>query len=99
MYLPPEAVRDLFCQCVSISGAGSRIVFTYLPSGEDGRPYVGRWTGLMLWLQKLVGEPWTWSIRPDELTGFLKETGWKYSQELAGVSSKRGVEHFAVATK
>ena len=29
--------------------------------GADGRPDAGRWTGLMLWLQKAVGEPWTWS--------------------------------------
>jgi methyltransferase (TIGR00027 family) len=59
MYLPPEAVRDLFCQCAVIAGIGSRIAFSYIPTGADGRPDAGQWTGLMLWLQKVVGEPWT----------------------------------------
>ena len=98
MYLPPEAVRDLFCQCAVIADSGSRLVFTYLPAGTDGRPYVGRWTGLMLWLQKVSGEPWIWSIRPEKLGSFLKETGWKNSRELVGVTDRHGVEYFAVAT-
>jgi len=48
MYLPSEAVRDLFGHCAEISGAGSRIVFTYICKGADGRPDAGRWTGLIL---------------------------------------------------
>ena len=72
MYLHPEAVRDLFCQCAVIAGVGSRIAFTYIPTGADGRPDAGRRTGLMLWLQKVAGEPWTWSIRPEKLDLFLK---------------------------
>jgi methyltransferase (TIGR00027 family) len=99
MYLPPEAVRELFCQCAAITGAGSRIAFSYIPTGADGRPHVGRWTGLMLWLQKAVGEPWVWSIRPEELCLFLEETGWKNGSELTGVTGKQGVEYFAVAIK
>lgn len=99
MYLLPEAVRDLFCQCAVISGSGSRIAFSYIPSGADGRPDVGRWTGLMLWLQKVVGEPWTWSIHPEELDLFLKETGWTNAPTLAETTRKYGVEFFVVATK
>jgi hypothetical protein len=53
----------------------------------------------MLWLQKVVGEPWLWSIRPEELGSFLEETGWTIAQELGGVTGKQGVEFFAVATK
>lgn len=99
MYLPPEAVRDLFCQCAVIAGAGSRIAFTYIPAGTDGRPDVGRWTGLMLFLQKFIGEPWIWSIRPEELSLFLEESGWTNVQALAGSTYKHGVEFYAVATK
>jgi methyltransferase (TIGR00027 family) len=98
MYLSPEAVRDLFCQCAAIAGIGSRIVFSYIPSGADGRLDAGRWTGLMLWLQKVSGEPWIWSIQPEKLGSFLKETGWTYSRELSGESVRRGVEFFSVAT-
>jgi methyltransferase (TIGR00027 family) len=57
MYLPHGAVGDLFRQCAEVTGAGSRVAFTYVPSGEDGRPDIGRWTGLTLWLQRLIGEP------------------------------------------
>jgi hypothetical protein len=53
----------------------------------------------MLWLQKAAGEPWTWSIRPEELGSFLEETGWRYVPEQVETARKRGVEFFAVATK
>ena len=99
MYLPPEAVRDLFCQCAVISGVGSRIAFSYIPTGADDRPDAGRWTGLMLWLQKAAGEPWTWSIRPEELGPFLEETGWTYAPDQVETIRKHGVEYYALATK
>jgi len=99
MYLPSEAVRDLFFQCALVVSVGSRVAFTYIPTGVDGRPDVGRWTGLMLWLQKVIGEPWIWSIRPEELGLFLEESGWTNAPELAGPTVKHGVEYYVVATK
>ena len=99
MYLSPEAVRDLFCQCAAFVGGGSRIAFSYIPAGADGRPDAGRWTGLLLYLQKVAGEPWEWSIRPEELGQFLEETGWTIAHEEAGGARKHGVEFYAVATK
>jgi methyltransferase (TIGR00027 family) len=99
MYLPSEAVRDLFRQCAVVVGAGSRIAFTYIPTGADGRPDAGRWTGLLLWLQKVIGEPWIWSIRPEELGLFLEESGWTNAPVLAGTTVKHGVEFYVVATK
>jgi hypothetical protein len=53
----------------------------------------------MLCLQKVVGEPWTWSIRPKELSLFLEKTGWTYDLEQIGSTRKHGVEFYAVATK
>ncbi len=99
MYLPSEAVRNLFCQCAAIAGPDSRVCFSYLPMGKDGRPYVGRWTGLMVWLQKAVGEPWLWSIRPEKIGIFLKETGWTISRERVEKQEQYGVEFFCAATK
>ena len=99
MYLPLEAVRSLFCQCAVVTGNDTRIAFSYIPSGADGRPDTGRWTGLMLWLQKVAGEPLIWSIRPEELGPFLEETGWRNAPALAGTPRKHGVEFYAVATK
>lgn len=98
MYLQDEAVRDLFSHCASIAGKGSRIAFSYIPSGADGRPYVGRWSGLMLWLQRIVGEPWLWSIGPEDLGAFLQKHGWMEAGELLEESAQQGVELFAVAT-
>ena len=99
MYLLPEAVSSLFCQCAELVGDGSRLTFSCLTRGADGRPDVGRWTGLMLWMQKMIGESWYWSIRPEELASFLKSTGWQYLPGLQGPANIPGVEFFAVATK
>jgi len=97
-YLPPEAVLDVFTQCALISGSG-RIAFTYIPSRRDGRPDAGPYTGLVLKLLKIGGEPWLWSIRSEDLAGFLEALGWKYSQELGASSEKHGLEYYAVATR
>ncbi len=97
MYLTTEAVQSLFTQCAAVVGQGSRIAFSYIPSGEDGWPNVGRWTGLMLWLQRVVGEPWLWSLRPEHLSSFLKQHGWREAPELIKGSDQYGVEFFAVA--
>lgn len=95
MYLPPEAVSELFRQCADLSGEGSRFAFSYIPSGVDGRPGVGRWTGLMLWLQKIIGEPWIWSVHPEELGPFLEESGWPKVLK----ADKYGVEFFVAAAR
>ena len=99
MYLSPESVRDLFCQCATIAGVGSRIVFSYIPTGADGRPDAGRCTGFMLWLQKVTGEPWIWSIRPEGLDSFLKGTGWAIAPKQQETWRKHGVEFYSVAKK
>jgi methyltransferase (TIGR00027 family) len=98
MYLPPEAVRDLFNQCTAIAGPGSRIAFTYIATGADSRPDAGRWTGLVLWILKVTGEPWLWSIQPEKLGQFLKDRGWTNAPELVGPTIKHGVEFLGVAT-
>jgi len=98
MYLPPEAVQGLFVQVAGIAGVGSRIAFTYIGAGADGRPDAGPWTGLILWLLKVTGEPWLWSIRPEELGRFLAETGWTNAPELVETTGKQGVEFYGVAT-
>ena len=99
MYLPPGAVQELFEQCDAVTGPGSRIAFSYIHMGEDGRPDAGRYTGLMLWLQKITGEPWIWSITPEALPAFLKSAGWTASNEFPEAGRKHGVEYFAVGTK
>ncbi|NQU57163.1 MAG: SAM-dependent methyltransferase [Rhodospirillales bacterium] len=99
MYLSSQAVGVLFSQCAAVTGGGSRFAFTYIPSGEDGWLDAGRWTGFMLWLQNISGEPWLWSIQPEKLEPFLEKLGWTYDLSLAAAPRKHGVEYFAVATK
>lgn len=99
MYLPPEAVRDLFAQCAAITGTGSRMAFTYISRGGGGRPDVGLWTRLVLWILKVSGEPWLWSTRPEELGPFLNENGWINAPGLVRASGQHGVELFGVATR
>ena len=99
MYLPGDAVVDLFSQCAAVSGAKSRIIFTYIPASTDGRLDVGKWTGLVLWLQKITGEPWLWSMQPKNLTSFLAELGWKNDPVLEGGAGRHGAELYTVATK
>lgn len=99
MYLPPEAVRDLFCQCAAITGTGSWMAFTYINRGGDGRPDVGRWTRLVLWILEVSGEPCLWSIRPEELGPFLDKNGWINAPDLVKAPGQHGVELFGVATR
>jgi methyltransferase (TIGR00027 family) len=84
-YLKPEAVVDLFNQRASIAG-DSRVAFTYISAREDGGPDAGPWTGLVLWLLEVGGEPLLWSIRPEELGKFLEAAGWTNAPELEGAT-------------
>lgn len=99
MYLPPDAVANLFRQCADITGPQSPIAFTYIPAGTDGRLDAGRWTGLMLWLQKMTGEPWLWAIAPEKLGPFLAAAGWRIDPQAEDGTGKHGVEYFAAALK
>ncbi len=99
MYLPEVAVREMFRRCHAVCGEGSRMVFTYIPADEDGKPDVGRWTGLTLWMLKVSGEPWLWCIRPGDIRVFAGQTGWKIDPALSGPSVKHGVEFYSVAVK
>lgn len=97
MYLPPDAVRDMFCQCSQICKKGSRIAFSYIPSGKDGKTDAGPWTWLVTWSLMKQGEPWLWSIKEDRLEPFLKETGWLLASDKYDNTIKHGIEYFIVA--
>jgi methyltransferase (TIGR00027 family) len=98
MYLGEEAVTELFGQCLAGVGAESRIAFTYIPKDVNGRLDAGPRTGLMLWLQKVTGEPWLWSIQPGHIRLFLHGIGWNIEPYADGETGRHGLEFFAVAT-
>ena len=99
MYLSPEAVQTLFGQCAAITGIGSRIAFTYIGTRADGQPDAGPWTRLVLWILKLSGEPWLWSIQPEELGPFLDVKGWTINPDRVMSSGRWGIEFFGVAVR
>lgn len=99
MYLPEKSVKDLFVTSASLSAHGSRIAFSYIPTGNDGRPDMGPFSGLMLWLQEVIGEPMLWSITPGEIGTYLKQTGWTALKGQYRTDHKYGVEFFASAIK
>jgi methyltransferase (TIGR00027 family) len=98
-YLTPDAVRDLFARCAAVTGAGSRMAFTHVGTGDDGRPDIGRWAGLTLCVLRILGEPWLWSIQPHELPAFLEATGWRLIPESPDATRRYGVEYYAAAAR
>ncbi len=74
-------------------------MFSYARSGVGGKPDLGRWCPFVLWILRLAGEPWLWSIRPDEFEAFLNRAGWTHESLLTNARQKRGVEYFDVATR
>lgn len=99
MYLSPEAVRTLFEHCAAITGAGSRIAFTYVGTRKNGQPDAGPWTWLVLWILKASGEPWLWSMPTEELGPFLEKTHWTLARDRAESLDVCGVEFYDVAIK
>jgi methyltransferase (TIGR00027 family) len=99
MYLRPEAVTALFRQCAAVTGAGSRMAFTYVDTRKDGRPQAGPWTWLVALILKASGEPWLWSKRPEELGPFLEANNWTNAPDETESSEMRGIEYFGVAMK
>lgn len=99
MYLPPTAVEELFRRCNAVTGPKSSIAFTYLPTGKDGRPDAGRYTGCMLRWLKFFKEPWLWSIEPAALPSFLNDLGWVATAGYSETDTKHGIEYFGIAMK
>lgn len=97
MYLPEAAVRELFRQIAASSGPGSRVVFSYVGLGGDGRPYAGPWSRLARWTVSLMGEPWLWGHPAATLDDFLRPCGWQQIPLCDGNTARAGVEYFSVA--
>ncbi len=98
-YLEPSAVKELFNQCYKVTGEESKIALTYTGKGENGKPYAGPHTKLVMWLMKITGEPWLWSATKDELKNLLNETGWRYSEVDNIYKNNTGMEYYAIARK
>lgn len=76
MYLQVAEVDALFAFLREHAGARSRFAFTFMEPQRDGRvDFPGSTPFVRPWL-RLVGEPFTWGIRREELPSFLAARGF-----------------------
>lgn len=83
MYLQPQEMDAVFAFLRRHAGAGSRFAFSFIEPQEDGSlnfpsatPFVRPWLAL-------VGEPFTWGLKRQDLPRYLAERGHALA-ELAG---------------
>lgn len=87
-YLTADAVDRTLAVLRAVAGPGSALLFTFVHIGViDGSttfPEAERWVRNV----SRVGEPWTFGLDPDQLTGYLTERGyqpvWEESTAAAG---------------
>lgn len=76
MYLEPAKIDELL-GIVRRLGPHTHVIFTFMsrwPGGGSGfRPY----SRLIDWWLSWRGEPFTWSMEPDAIQGFLESRGFK----------------------
>ncbi len=71
MYLQPGEVDALFAFLREHAGPGSRLAFTFMEPQRNGEvDFPGSTPLLRSWL-RMVGEPFTWGVRREDLPGFL----------------------------
>lgn len=84
MYLPERAVGNLFDAMGKLPGGKTKVIFSFMskwPDGSSGfRPHSRLIHG---WLA-LRGEPFTWSIAPERIEGFLATHGFQLIENLPG---------------
>jgi methyltransferase (TIGR00027 family) len=88
MYLQAEEMDAIFAFLREHAGPRSRFAFTFMEPRADGRvsfpaasPLVGLWLSL-------VGEPFTWGVRRQDLPRYLGERGFEL-MDLAGAETLR----------
>jgi len=88
MYLTVAAMDGLFAFLRERTGPESRFAFTFMEPQAGGRvDFPGSSPFVRPWL-RLVGEPFTWGVRHDELPGYLAARGFDLAA-LAGADRLR----------
>jgi methyltransferase (TIGR00027 family) len=77
MYLSKKEVLAFLGEVCGHTGRGSRVVFSYLTADREGRPSMGKWSGLSRLSLKVIGEPLKWGVREGELQEFLEGAGYR----------------------
>jgi len=88
MYLQAAEVDALFAFLREHTGPASRFAFTFMEPQRNGRiDFPGSTPLVRSWL-RMVGEPFTWGLRREDLPGFLKTRGFSLT-EVAGADLLR----------
>jgi methyltransferase (TIGR00027 family) len=77
MYLEESAVAAFLEAIHSLTGAGSRLLFTYMRRDEAGRIYGGKLGSITRLSLKMIGEPWCWGAGEGMLPDFLAKRGFQ----------------------
>lgn len=84
MYLDRSNVTRFFAAVHELTGAGSRVGFSYMKCDAKGRPYAGKWAGGLTRVSlKLIGEALRFCVADErELAELLEPLGWRYRPDV-----------------
>jgi len=81
-YITEEAVRNTLEFVSGVSGAGSAIVFTYVPRGLIDGTNRPEWFEPFLSFAERVGSPFIFGLDQNELKGYLSDRGLKLIDDV-----------------
>lgn len=88
MYLQAAEIDALFAFLREHAGPGSRLAFTFMePQGDGQIDFPGSTPLVRPWL-RMVGEPFTWGVRREDLPAFLAARGFSL-EEVVGADLLR----------
>jgi methyltransferase (TIGR00027 family) len=80
-YLTAEAVASVL-RFVASCAAGTELIFTYVHRSALDHPATFPDAEKLLRSLEQIGEPWTFGLLPDEVSGFLATTGLRLRQDV-----------------
>jgi len=96
-YLTPEAV-DSVLRCVAACGLGTRLIFTYVHAGMLDGSISFKSAKRLLRDFAGISEPWTFGLRPENVSPFLEERGLYLDRDL-GARDYRGLYYGRAADR
>jgi methyltransferase (TIGR00027 family) len=87
-YLTPEAV-DSVLRCVAACGSGTRLIFTYVHAGMLDGSVSFKSAERLLRDFAGISEPWTFGLRPENISAFLAERGLHLDRDLGARDYRR----------
>jgi methyltransferase (TIGR00027 family) len=98
-YLTAGAVDRTLAVIRQLSGAPSRLVFTYVDRGVIDGSRLEEFPKARRWLDgvRRAGEPWNFGLRPDELADFLHARGYRLISDVSTLEA--GEPYFRAARR